>query len=111
MRPSLKQVALLKKEEQNRAQNAQRKNFWKEIHGIASAAKAILALKKREKPDSIADNDALDDEVAPLYIQLCEKAFPVITPYIRAIANQKLQHMTEMDTFERAKPLDKKEIN
>lgn len=108
MRPSVKQASLLKKEQENKERNTQRKLFFNEINDVYKITKEILALRKKELKGVYVDNEPLDNEIAPLYVKLCEKVFPAIVPYMRALAERKLQDMVidEMPT-----PTNKTDIN
>jgi hypothetical protein len=106
MRPSVKQANLMKREEQLTQDNQSRKKFWKEMSDIKDLLNDILKLRKKEKKEASADNSGLDDELAHLYTNLCEKCIPVVTPYMAAIAT----HMNNLpENYHQ--PIDKKDLN
>lgn len=107
-RPSLKQATLLRKEKENQTQNTQRKRFWAEVHDLFLVCRTILELKKKEKPDSVADNNELDDELAPHYLALCEKAYPLVRPFMREAIKQQVGDVVMEQS---SPPTDKSKLN
>lgn len=108
-RPSIKQAGLMKQEGLHKQNNVKRKNFWADISNVFNITKDILALKKKELKEPSADNNSLDDELAPLYLKLCDKMMPLIEPYLRLLYEQR-QEQALLDGMV-TKPRDKKDIN
>lgn len=105
MRPSVKQAKIMQREEELKENNIRRKVFWKEMNEIKDLINDILKLRKKEKKELTADNSGLDDELAHLYISLCEKCIPVVTPYMMAVAD------TQLANFHNNQPINKKDLN
>ena len=114
-RPSVKQRGMMEREKYLKEGNESRQQFWKTITSIFTQCKRILALKKKEKKGSVADNTDLDSELFQEWENLCESMLPMISPYLRKLASQRLQTILDKVDLEQAKQeqphLTKKDIN